>query len=240
VSDYLVEQLERMTGHRFANHDLAVQSLTHTSYAHENPGTRDNERLEFIGDAVVNLCATILLADAYPGSSEGALTRLRQQLVKTLVLGDLGRDMGLHMLIRLGRGEARKANAQPKVVGCAVEAVIGAIYEEAGFGACMTFAERMYAERIKSLQAQGPTGTTFKDNKSLLQEYTQALWKETPTYTILAKEGHDHAPQWRVEVSVQGEVLAEGLEGKKDDAMKAAAGLALRELKRRSDPGIVS
>jgi ribonuclease-3 len=224
-------RLQEITGHNFASDALAIEALTHTSFAHEHPGAPHNERLEFVGDAVVNLAATVLLAEADPSAAEGELTFRRQHLVNTLTLGDLGRELGLHRLILLGRGEATKAHPEPTVVGCAVEAILGAIYTEAGFDTCLEVCRRWFQPRLAVLQAGPRKG--IKDYKSRLQEFTQARWKETPQYVELGKTGPDHALLWRYEVRVRGETLAEGEAPKKDDAMKAAAGLALQELERR-------
>lgn len=232
MSSHLVLELERLTGHEFRDHALALEALTHTSYAHEHPGAPHYERLEFLGDSVVNLAATVMLTRAYPDEAEGTLTRRRQEIVSTLALGEVGLRIGLHRLIRLGAGERQKDNVEPKVVGSAVEAVLGALMQDAGFEVCLRTCARWLNEAVNHPRP-AVQQAAFKDPKSALQEHTQARWKSTPEYVELGMKGPAHEPQWHFEVRVQGEALADGFGKRKDDAMKAAANLALAELLRR-------
>ena len=151
-------------------------------------------------------------------------------------LGEQGNHMAIEPWIRVGKSMSASTSLGHKVVGSAVEALYGALHREVGFAACHAMAARWMGPHIARMQRAATTATTdkaFQDGKSKLQEYTQARWKEVPVYRVIGREGPDHAVRWLVEVEVRGEVLAEGMASKKDDAMKKAAALALMQLRQR-------
>ncbi len=223
--------LNEALGFELTDLSMARQALTHPSYAHEHPGEAHYQRLEFLGDAVVDLCVTDLLFRRYPDANEGQLTDLRQRLVNTKELGHLGLMLGLTPFVRLGLGESRKAAVEPSILGDVVEALLGALYLQAGLQACQVAVDRWLgprAEALERLLAQA----AVKSPINLLQEWTQARWKETPTYTFRA-DGPDHARVYVALAHVQGEVLAEARAATKREATVGAARLALGILKRR-------
>lgn len=226
--------LEAALQHSFRDPALRDQALTHPSHANEHPGSVHYQRLELLGDAVLELCVTQMLYVRYPAAGEGALTDLRQRLVNTRELGRVGEHMGLAPLVRVGGSEARKASVEPSILGDVVEALLGALFLEAGLAPCQAVVERWLGPRADDLRGAHET-QSVKNAINRLQEWTQARWKQTPTYTFRA-EGPEHARQFFATVQVQGETLVEGAGGTKKEATQAAAQLALAILERRESP----
>lgn len=224
---------EARFGHVFRDPSLIATALTHTSFANERGGPH-NERLEFLGDAVLQLCTTQLLFHRFPGVDEGALTTYRQRLVEEASLATVARELDLGPQLVLGRGEESSGGRERSSnLACAVEAILGAVYLDAGLEAAQRLVEAWFEPRIEAFGP--PDGAAFGDKSpiSQLQEFTQARWKLRPTYRDVGCEGDPHAPTYTVEVWVNDACVAQGKGSRKKDAQKAAAREALSALRLR-------
>jgi len=190
--------LEAKLGHEFSDSSLCQQALTHRSF-----GVPHNERLEFLGDSVLNCVVAHLIYERFPGMAEGELSRLRANLVNQAVLADIATELGAGALMRLGEGEVKTGGAsQPSIIADAVEALLGAIFLDAGFDKAAATVGHLYSTRIDSAQE----GRPVKDAKTALQEWLQARRLPLPKYTVMKIEGEAHrqAFQVRCEVESQG------------------------------------
>ena len=190
------DDLEQGLGYVFRDADMLVAALTHSSFANEAAGGgRHNERLEFLGDAVLSLCVSSELFARFPGAQEGELTRLRSRLVNASFLAALARGLGLDRHLRLGRGEENQGGrARDALLGDALEALLGAVYEDGGFASAREVVRRLFAEHW----TRTPAGESEKDCKTQLQEIIQQRYRERPTYTLLAGRGPEHAKLFEV------------------------------------------
>jgi ribonuclease III len=214
-----VAQLEARIGHQFSDRDLLERALTHASVGEGATKVRHYERLEFLGDRVLNLLAAERLMGLDAEAREGELSRRLANLVNYQACATVARDIGLGDALRLS-ASATKIGARDSdtVLGDACEALIGALYVDGGFEAARTFFLRFWAEAFAGLNA--PRG---KDPKTQLQEWAQGQGLPLPTYGVVAREGPDHAPAFTVEVRVQG-YDPEAAQGRsKQEAEKAAA-----------------
>ena len=224
-----LHDLQRQLGLSFADLSLLDRALTHRSFLNENPHwtLEDNERLEFLGDAVLDFVVGEYLYHHFPEGQEGMLTRLRAALVRTETLAEFARQIELGHYLRLGRGEAESGGrGRPALVGSAFEAIIGALYLDQGIETVAAFIERFIAPAI--LRVLAPE--LGKDPKSRLQEWSQGHWHLTPTYRTVAEKGPDHAKEFTVEVSVGNEVCGRGIGPSKHAAEQAAAKVGLAAL----------
>jgi ribonuclease-3 len=214
--------LERAIGHTFAAPELLVRALTHPSFVNEHPGReeRDNQRLEFLGDSVLDFVAAGWVFREYPQFDEGRMTRLRAALVRTDTLAELGRQLGLSGMLRLGHGERESGgNAREANLCDAFEAVVGALYLDAGLERVEAFVAPLIAgvaERILASEADW-------DAKSRLQEWSQAELGVTPAYRIVSEEGPDHAKTFQAEVVLGDRVAGRGSGHSKQAAEQRAA-----------------
>lgn len=236
-----LDAVQALIGRESEAPERLIRALTHASFAHEH-GTRDYERLEFLGDSVVNLFATARLVARWPGEPEGVLTQLRQKVVSTTSLGRQGRAIGLDRHIRLGRGEAARGRVADSIVGDVVEAVFGALFLEGGLAACEPFADRVLDPLVEKAGRSPRKGADRAKNAiNLLQERTQRDAGLTPAYRdVHGREGGVDAegePLFVVEVVVGDERLAEGEGRTKKAARLAAARCALAILDRRAEDG---
>jgi len=196
---------------------LWEQALTHASVAHEL-GVESNERLEFLGDAVLDLVVADLLFQRFPDRDEGTLSKFRAVLVSRPSLGEVAKETGLAAHLRLGSGaEEAGARERPSVLGSALEALVGAVFLHHGYDQARRFAEALLQQRMDELQSQPPP-----DYKSLLQELAQGQFGHLPRYTEVATEGADHAKVFTVRVEV-GDEEALGRGRTKKEAEQAAA-----------------
>jgi ribonuclease-3 len=219
--------LEPLLGYRFAQPRWLVEALTHRSYAAEfaGPGVVANERLEFLGDAVLGFVAADLLFDLAPASAEGELTTVRAELVRASTLADFARRIDLGARLRLGRGEeATGGRDRDRQLASALEAVIGALYEDGGVGAVRTFVEPLLRGEAEHVLGS----SRMRNDKSLLQHLTQGRLGLTPAYRVVSAEGPDHERIFTVEVVVGDRVLATGVGRNKRQAEQKAARHALR------------
>jgi ribonuclease-3 len=221
--------LQTTLKYRFQDVRLLAQALTHPSYAHEDlaGNSPDNERLEFLGDAVLSLGITHMIMERLPDRSEGELTRVRASMVNKRALAEVARRMGLGRFVRLGKGEDRGGGRdKASVLADCFEAVVGAIYLDGGYEKTLKMLETNLADSLRRvIQKRHP-----QDNKSQLQESVQNQNGTIPRYILVRETGPDHEKQFCVTVSVGGVVVGRG-EGKtKKQAEQRAAEQALGEL----------
>ena len=213
---------------------LRELALTHRSYANEHPGTKGhNERLEFLGDAVLGFLVGELLYRLYPSLSEAELTRLRSRLVDEEQLGKLGSLMNLGALMRLGKGaEKDNGRANPSLLNDTFEAMIGAYFLDQGIAAVAAYVHPLFqslAEQLVQEQSHSPK-TTFIDNKNKFQQWALANYHEPPTYKIIQESGPAHAKEFTAQVLVKGVIYGTGKGKRKQEAEKAAAKAALQKI----------
>ena len=223
-------ELQKILGVPFQQQELLTQALTHSSYANENPGVApaSNERLEFLGDAILGLIVAENLYRDFPGMSEGEMTRLRSILVKQETLARVAESIKLGNYLYLGKGEeASGGKDKPANLARALEALIAAVYLDHGPAVTEQLVlEILDAELLKTLY-QG----TIVDYKSQLQELLQAKTQQTPVYNLIETQGPDHSKKFTVEVRLGNDVLANGIGRSKKKAETEAARIALEKLK---------
>lgn len=222
--DPRLEALQQRLGHRFAQPPLLVRALTHRSF-----GADHNERLEFLGDAVLSAAVSAQLYERFAGSDEGDLTRVRAHLVREDSLHRVALALGLPEVLRLSDGEARGGGAQrPSILADALEALIGAVFLDGGFEPAQALVRRLFGELIAGTDA----GSWSKDAKTELQEWLQARKLPVPAYRIVATRGQAHAQTFEVECAVVTLGLAEQGRGRsRRAAEQEAAGRMLDTLK---------
>ena len=221
-----LQELEDKIGVKFNNHDLLLQALTHRSYINENTKWHldHNERLEFLGDAVLELVVTEYLYNNYP-NPEGDLTNWRAALVNSVMLAKVSSKFDLNNYILLSRGEARDTGrARQYILANAIEAVIGAVYLDRGYESADGFIKKFVLTELKEVLESG----SYKDYKSLFQEKAQDLAGITPTYEVIKEWGPDHAKHFQIGVYLEKELIGEGAGPSKQDAQQAAAENALK------------
>ena len=218
--------LERRLGHAFADPALLERALTHRSHA-----AGHNERLEFLGDSLLGCVIAILLYERYPDMPEGDLSRLRATLVNQASLFEVAQSLELGDALRLGEGELKSGGfRRPSILADAFEAILGAVYLDAGFGAVRALIERLFAPRLDSA-GKSPPG---KDPKTTLQELLQGRRLPLPRYTVLLVGGEAHQQTFRVECRVDELAIVqtgEGASRRAAEQQAAQAALAALESK---------
>ena len=218
-------ELESGLGHRFASRELALQALTHRSF-----GTPHNERLEFLGDALLNCAVATILYERFAPLSEGELSRLRATLVNQASLSGVAAGLGLGERLRLGEGELKSGGfRRPSILADALEAVLGAVYLDAGFDAARGVVLHLLGSRLESL-ADKPVD---KDPKTALQEHLQGRGLALPRYAVQKTEGEAHDQTFIVECRVDDlGAVASGKGPSRRAAEQAAAEDVLRQLEK--------
>lgn len=218
--------LSRRLGLSFSNLSLLTRALTHRSYVNENQETsEDNERLEFLGDAVLDFIVGAWVYHRFPEMPEGELTKMRSAIVRNEQLARFARTLNLGPALRLGRGEFLSGgHARDALLGSLFEAVIGAIYLDSGLAAVEAFVNPLLEGVRESVF------TRIHDPKSLLQEWAQAQKMHAPHYRTVATSGPDHAKEFDVEVDVGEQIAGRGRGTSKSTAEQAAAQDALTNL----------
>ena len=219
-----------LIGYEFKDTDLLSQALVHRSYAIEqDPPIPDNERLEFLGDAVLELVVSRILFDLYGKDyKEGDLTRMRAFLVNEGQLSKQAKKLGLGRFIRLGKGEEKNGGREKKsILADFLEALIGAMYLDGGLDPCFRFIESMYEDLLKKVTGK----FRVEDYKSTLQELIQAKFHIVPEYRVERITGPDHMRSYEVALLFEGDVLARGTGSSKKKAEQEAARNALKILK---------
>lgn len=221
--------LERRIGYSFSNRPLLAEALTHRSYLNEtrDPAAKDNERLEFFGDAVLGFLVGRLLLERFPASREGELARMKASLVGEETLAELARDMGIGAYLRLGKGEERSGGRERKsLLANAFEALLAAVYLDGG----PEHAGRIVEEAFVPLLSGVAEGTSGRDHKTEFQEAVQALCGVPPVYRLLDTSGPPHDQRFTVAAFVEGEKVGEGCGRNKKEAEQAAAREGLARL----------
>jgi len=221
--------LEERLGFRIADPALALEALTHKSFVNEQRGEAlaDNERLEFLGDAVIDLAVSHRLMERFPTAREGDLSKLRAALVDESGLARLARGLGLGALLRLGRGEELTGGRdKASLLADALEAVVAAVYLSGGLGPVLDLLDRLLAEAFERAAA----GRLDRDYKTQLQEVTQSRFRSSPRYRVVAATGPDHEKVFEVELLLRGQAMGKGSGRSKKDAEQAAARMALEAL----------
>ena len=227
-------ELEARLGHSFRNAALRETAMTHTSWVNEagQPERSDNERLEFLGDAVLDLVVSDLLMRRFPDRREGDLSRARAALVSETGLAQVALALDLGRFILLGKGEERTGGrGRPSILANALEALMGAIYMDAGFDVAAAVASRLFESRIEEVDQHARL-----DYKSRLQERAQALWQTAPVYEVVAEEGPDHDKRFEVALSLAGRPYGRAIGRSKKEAEQGAAAAALDAIEREVKP----
>lgn len=228
----LLQKLEKTIEYEFKSRDLIKEALTHRSYLNENPrwGVPHNERLEFLGDAVMELIVTEELFHRYPSKPEGELTPIRAALVNHISLSKTAKEIGLENFVLLSRGEKKDTHrSRDAILANATEALIGAIYLDSNYQKAKKFINQFIMNHLGEVMKNG----AYRDAKSLLQEKLQAEEKLTPVYKILEETGPEHQKHFKVGVFAGRKQLASGEGYSKQEAELAAAAKALNENARR-------
>lgn len=219
-------------GFEFENIDLLITALTHRSYVneHKKSVSEHNERLEFLGDAVLELAVTDYLYANYD-EPEGILTSWRAALVRTESIAEAGDKLGYEPLLRMSRGEKKGSErARQQILANAFEAVIGAIYLEKGYTEVEKFIQQHITNKLETILSAG----TWRDPKSHLQEVSQRIDGATPLYRVISEEGPDHEKTFRLGAYVNGKLMGEGVGHSKQFAQQAAARAALEKYARQT------
>lgn len=209
----------------FKNQKLFEQAFTHRSYLNEvKENINSNERLEFLGDSILSFLVSQYLYREYPGYNEGVLTNIRSLLVNTKSLGEKAKELGFGDLLRLSKGEHEaQGRKNQSLLADSYEAFIGALFLDQGLDAVRIFVDQTLLVNVKELVEK----KTFKDPKSLLQEYAQSKKKGSPVYKVVKEEGPAHAKVFTVAVFVSGKQVGEGVGKSKQQAEEQAARVAL-------------
>ncbi|MFA6198036.1 MAG: ribonuclease III [Patescibacteria group bacterium] len=216
-------RLEERLGVKFKNQDLLTQSLVHRSYLNEHPEFRlgHNERLEFLGDAVLELAVTRYLYEQYPAQTEGELTNWRASLVNSDKLAECAEELNINDFLYLSRGESKDSQSKARryILANAYEAIIGAIYLDQGFEGAESFLHRELLPKLANILAN----QLYLDPKSRFQERSQEVVGVTPRYQVIAESGPDHDKRFEVGVFLNDERVATGIGASKQEAEEAAA-----------------
>jgi ribonuclease-3 len=224
----MASRFEELIGVTFHDERILQSAFVHRSFMHEHPeripGLTANERLEFLGDAVLNFITAAWLYQRYPSSSEGELTSLRAALVKTATLAIFARSLDLGAYVRISRGEdTPTARNRPPLLADLFEALLGAIYLDQGLEAAQAFVTPFLERQIAAIAS----GTAELDYRTRLQEQAQARFNRTPSYRTIGVSGPDHQREFTMEVAVGERVLGSGSGPSKQAAAQAAARAAL-------------
>ncbi|MCB0351577.1 MAG: ribonuclease III [Bdellovibrionales bacterium] len=222
--------LAEKLGYTFKSNELLSRSLTHKSFDNEFPkkSKGHNERLEFLGDAVLDLALSDYLMKRFPELNEGELSKIRASLVNEKVLAEVALELGLENLIRFGKGEFKSGGSlKPRLLSCAFEALVGALYRDSDFQNTNDIILKIFFDRIENLDLE----THFKsDYKTHLQEKLQGMLKQIPNYELEREEGPDHNKVFFVKIKIDDQVVATGTGRSKKQAEQDAARIALENL----------
>lgn len=222
---------QQKLGIEFNNPGLLKQAFVHRSYINENKGLgmEHNERLEFLGDAVLELVVTDFLYKEYPEVDEGILTAYRSALVRTESISQAAREMGMNELLLLSKGESKdEGKARDYILANTFEAFVGAVYLDSGYEAAHRVIAQTLFENIKQVISEG----SWKDPKSLFQEHAQEHLGETPRYELISAVGPDHDKQFVMAVFVGDKEIAKGTGNSKQKAQQDAAEKALATIEK--------
>jgi len=210
----------------FRNPGLLEEALTHTTFVEENSGSscRSNERLEFLGDAVLGLVASLILMEVFPEEDEGVLTKFRAHLVNKTQLALIARELGLGERLRLGKGEEKTGGREKEtILADALEAVIGAMFLDRGLEDSIKSIRELLSRPLSELKK----GKTRLDAKSLLQEKAQAFYGQAPVYKLVKEYGPAHSKSFLTRVKIGRKIVGEGTGRSKKESQQRAAEMAL-------------
>jgi ribonuclease-3 len=223
-------ELQNRLGHAFTRADLLTTALTHRSFYFENKSNCPGhfERLEFLGDAVLDLVLSEYLMHNFPDVEEGTLSKWRASLVNEAALSEIAKEWNLGKYLFLGRSEeTQRENARPRLLASALEAIIAAVYLDGGLEAARALIVRELDDRVQKLDAEIEYVSDFKTR---LQEWSQKRFHTTPEYRLLQSDGPEHAKRFLFEVLVDGKILGQGEGGSRKSAEQAAARAALQTI----------
>ncbi len=224
-----LRELEQRLSSRFRDISLLDNALTHRSFVNEKPCfvCRDNERLEFLGDAVLGLCISDILMEKFPDYTEGQLSKLRSSLVKEQPLAEMARKFGIGNYLLLGKGEESSGGREKNsLLANTMEALIAAVYLDCGFNETLLFVKRLFSFLIEDSARE----LTYSDYKTALQEVAQNRFREAPQYALLSEYGPDHDKIFEMELNIAGAITAVGTGKNKKEAEQQAARKALEML----------
>ncbi len=227
--DEALKALQKKIGYRFKSLDLLNQGLRHKSFVHENleAGGQDNERLEFLGDAVLDLVIGHLLMERHPDYPEGHLSRLRAAVVNEGRLAKIARELVLGDYLLLGKGEEMtRGRDKNSILAASLEALLAAIYLDGGFKKVFPVISSLFAPHLEAAEEEG----FYQDFKTKLQELSQEILKATPRYFLAKQFGPDHEKVFGVKVLIQEKVVGAGAGRSKKEAEQRAAQRTLRKL----------
>jgi ribonuclease-3 len=229
-----LDRLQTLIGYKFGNRQLLLEALTHSSYARESSAPlRDNEQLEFLGDAILNFLVSVRLTDAFPQYEEGKLSRARASLVAAPHLAAVAGRLRLGEFLRLGRGEEKTGGrAKAALLANALEALVAALYGDGALPAAQRFVDRFVVPADLSACADGLLSV---DYKSALQEYLQAERLAPGEYRVVEETGPEHQKTFTVEVMAADDLVTRGQGASKKAAEQQAAKLALEHLGKRPE-----
>ena len=217
--------LQRRLNYTFKNPQLLHKALTHRSFANEANEVEHNERLEFLGDAVIDLSLSDLLMKTYPELREGDLSKIRASLVNETFLTERAIELDIPSQMRLGKGELKSGGAEkPRLISSVLEALFGAIYLESGYDICHEILKEIFGPHIQNQEA---IEDLSNDYKTQLQEITQRLYKKVPRYKVESEDGPDHNKTFEVSLCLDGQEFSRGNGKSKKMAEQVAAKEAL-------------
>ncbi len=223
-------KFEEVIGVKFKNIELLKQAVVHRSYLNEHANFElgHNERLEFLGDAVLEIVVTEYLFNTYPDTPEGELTNWRASLVNSKMLATVATEIGLDKYLYLSKGEAKDANSKARqyIIANAVEALIGAIYLDQGIKPAGKFVKARMLTKLENILSN----QLYLDPKSRFQEKAQEISKTTPHYKVLKESGPDHAKVFEVGLYLENDLIAKGKGSSKQDAQVKAARNGIKKM----------
>jgi ribonuclease-3 len=225
------DTLSTLLGYSFNNQELILQAFRHPSYVYENDelGISDNQRLEFLGDAVISLAISHLLMESFPEIKEGDLSKYRASLVSESGLYHIARELHLGDYLLLGKGEEQtNGRKKPSIISDAFEALIGAIYLDSGFAEALRIIAKLFSPLLNKITL----GESINDFKTELQEYSQDTFQSPPEYRVEKETGPDHNKTFYVSVCLRKELMGQGKGKSKKEAEQNAAKEALACLKK--------
>jgi ribonuclease-3 len=231
-----LRELEERLGYRFGEIGLLENALTHRSFVNENPAPpfKDNERLEFLGDAVLELTITDMLMQKFPDYAEGQLSKLRASVVNEQPLAELARRFRLGEFLLLGRGEETSGGRmKTSLLANAFESIIAAMVLDGGFDRTAAFIGRFFEPLIE----EGGTTTVYRDYKTAAQEVCQTRFRDVPRYVLISETGPDHDKRFETSLIIGERIIATGTGRNKKEAEQQAAKTAMEALQKMPDDG---
>lgn len=237
-TDKTIEKVEQVIQHTFQRKDLLLQALTHSSFSNENrihkdaaKEIRDNERLEFLGDAVLGIFIAEHLMELFPNASEGHLSRWRSSLVSRKTLAEIAYELRLGDFMQMGRGERHTGGGEKRSILAGVfEALVGAIYLDGGLEKVGPFLKRVFQRWFEGVLTGTAAFLSVLDNKTHLQEMTQMNLKTIPVYRLVRSWGAEHEKRFSVEIVIDGKIICTGEGKSKKEAEQQAAETAIQML----------